>query len=85
MHPIYCDIDQVRGDKINFLLLDRCFIMLKRMPNKLESLTFKSNDLIVLMTMLLRTAEELLFIEYEILLVVLVVKFLAYLCIKHAR
>ena len=35
--------------------------------------------------MLLRTAEELLLIEYEILLVVLVVKFLAYLCIKHAR
>ena len=34
--------------------------------------------------MLLRTAEELLLIEYEILLVVLVVKFLAYLCIKHA-
>ena len=35
--------------------------------------------------MLLRTAEELLFIEYEILLVVLAVKFLAHLCIKHAR
>ena len=35
--------------------------------------------------MLLRTAEELLFIEYEILLVVLEVKFLAYLCIKQAR
>ena len=36
--------------------------------------------------MLLRTAEpELLLIQYEILLVVLVVKFLAYLCIKHAR
>ena len=33
--------------------------------------------------MLLRTAEELLLIEYEILLVVLVVKFLAYLRIKH--
>ena len=37
------------------------------------------------MTMLLRTAEELLLIEYEILVAVLVVKFLAYLCIKHAR
>ena len=35
--------------------------------------------------MLFRTAEELLLIEYEILLVVLVVKFIAYLCIKHAR
>ena len=35
--------------------------------------------------MLLRTAEELLFIEYEILLVVLEAKFLAYLCIKQAR
>ena len=37
------------------------------------------------MTMLLHMAEELLLIEYEILLVVLVIKFLAYLCIKHAR
>ena len=35
--------------------------------------------------MLLRTAEELLLIGYEILLVVLVAKFLADLCIKHAR
>ena len=35
--------------------------------------------------MLFRSAEELLLIEYEILLVVLVVKCLAYLCIKHAR
>ena len=51
----------------------------------IESLTFNSNDLVVLMTILLRTAEELLLIEYEILVVVLVVKFLAYLCIKHAR
>ena len=35
--------------------------------------------------MLLHMVEELLLIEYEILLVVLVIKFLAYLCIKHAR
>ena len=75
----------MRGNKINFLLLDSSFIMLTRISKLLESLTFKSNDLIVLMTMLLRTAEELLLIEYEILLVVLVVKCLAYLCIKHAR